>query len=292
MFNKIAIIGLGLIGGSIARMLKKKNQSVYITAYARKPETLKNALEEGLIDKAASIETIDCSNVDLFIVSTPVLSSIAIIKSILDDPALDHNALIIDAGSVKQSIIDEIINHPKANQFVGCHPMAGSEKSGYAHSTHSILPNAWVIITPHLKNNDNDIDVIAQFWKMLECRVHITDAATHDRIVAGTSHLPHIVSAALMNCFFLTHDNKAFADLQPFIGKGFKDMTRLAGGSPDMWADIVLLNNDNIIDVLEEYIQSVVKAKDIIQQASAHNDREMLCQYFEEIQSKWNKYHG
>ncbi|MEJ5362556.1 MAG: prephenate dehydrogenase [Spirochaetota bacterium] len=292
MFNKVAIIGLGLIGGSIARMLKKKHQSVYITAYGRKPENLHNAMKEGFIDDVASIDAIDCNDVDLFIVATPVLSSITIITSLLDDPRLKSTALVIDAGSVKQMVIDSIVDHKKAHQFVGCHPMAGSEKSGYTFSTHTILPGAWVIITPHKKNNNDDIVAIKKFWELLECKIHITDAATHDRIVASTSHLPHIVSAALMDSFFATDNEIDLHTIKPFIGKGFKDMTRLAGGSPDMWADIVLLNNTNIIAVLENYIQSLTKVKHSIQQASLHNDRDVLCRYFEEVQTKWNKYHA
>ena len=292
MFNRIAIIGLGLIGGSIARMVKKKCESVYITAYGRKPESLYNAVKEGFIDEVASIDAIDCKNVDLFIVATPVLSSITIINSLLNDPQLESGALIIDAGSVKQPIIDSVINHDKAHRFVGCHPMAGSEKSGYTFSTHSILTGAWVIITPHQKNNDADIAAIKNFWEMLECRIHITDAATHDKMVASTSHLPHIVSSALMESFFSTHNSAHPSELQPFIGKGFKDMTRLAGGSPDMWADIVLSNNANIIAVLEDYLQSVIKVTDIIREAAQSADRGLLCQYFEEVQNKWNKYHA
>ncbi|MEW6525421.1 MAG: prephenate dehydrogenase [Spirochaetota bacterium] len=292
MFNKVAIIGLGLIGGSIARMLKKKHQSVHITAYGRKPENLHNAIEEGFIDDVASIDAIDCNDVDLFIVATPVLSSITIITSLLDDPHLKSTALVIDAGSVKQMVIDSIVDHEKAHQFVGCHPMAGSEKSGYTFSTHSILPGAWVIITPHKKNNNDNIIAIKKFWELLECKIHITDAATHDRMVASTSHLPHIVSSVLMDSFFAINKGNNPSDMQPFIGKGFKDMTRLAGGSPDMWADIVLLNNTNIIAVLENYIQSLTKVKHSIQQASLHNDRDVLCRYFEEVQNKWNKYHA
>jgi len=292
MFNRVAIIGLGLIGGSIARMLKKKLQSVHIIAYGRKPESLHNALKEGFIDEVASIDVIDCNNVDLFIVATPVLSSITIINSLLNDPHLKSTALIIDAGSVKQVIIDSVINHKKAHQFVGCHPMAGSEKSGYQFSTHSILTGAWAIITPHQKNKHDDIAAIEKFWEMLECKIHITDAATHDRMVASTSHLPHIVSSALMESFFSTNNGMNPLDMQPFIGKGFKDMTRLAGGSPDMWADIVLLNNANIIAVLDDYVQSLEKVKHIMQKAALHNDRNLLFQYFEEVQSKWNKYHA
>jgi len=292
MFNKVAIIGLGLIGGSIARMLKKKHQSVFITAYGRKPENLHNALKEGFIDEVASIDAIDCNDVDLFIVATPVLSSIAMIQFLLDDPHLKSSALIIDAGSVKQSIIDAVIQHERAHQFVGCHPMAGSEKSGYTFSTHSILTGAWVIITPHKKNTDADIAAIKKFWELLECKIHITDAATHDKMVASTSHLPHIASTALMESFFGVNKKNNPSDMQPFIGKGFKDMTRLAGGSPDMWADIVLLNSTNIIAVLEDYIQSLNTVKHSIQQASLNNDRQLLLQYFEEVQSIWNKYHA
>lgn len=289
MFNTVAIIGLGLIGGSIARMLKKMNNEVIIRAYGRNPELLQGAKEEGIIDDGGSINKIDCSGVDLFIVATPVLSSIDLIHSLLSSDDLKKEALIIDAGSVKQSIIDSIIAHDKACQFIGCHPMAGSEKSGYQYSSHSLLDNAWVIITPHDKNNESDIKKIETFWKMLECNTIIIDAQLHDTRVAYSSHLPHIASTALVDSFDIGK-NSTYSTIEPFIGKGFRDMTRLAGGKPDMWADIVLLNHGNIVNALDSYINSLMHIKSIMQQAAQTNDRTLLYKYFATIRQKWEKY--
>ncbi len=289
MFNTVAIIGLGLIGGSIARMLKKMNNEVIIRAYGRNPELLQGAKEEGIIDDGGSINKIDCSGVDLFIVATPVLSSIDLIHSLLGSDDLKKEALIIDAGSVKQSIIDSIIAHDKACQFIGCHPMAGSEKSGYQYSSHSLLDNAWVIITPHDKNNESDIKKIEAFWKMLECNTIIIDAQLHDTRVAYSSHLPHIASTALVDSFDIGK-NSTYSTIEPFIGKGFRDMTRLAGGKPDMWADIVLLNHGNIVNALDSYINSLMHIKSIMQQAAQTNDRTLLYKYFATIRQKWGKY--
>ena len=289
MFNTVAIIGLGLIGGSIARMLKKMNNEVIIRAYGRNPELLQGAKEEGIIDDGGSINKIDCSGVDLFIVATPVLSSIDLIYSLLSSDDLKKEALIIDAGSVKQSIIDSIIAHDKACQFIGCHPMAGSEKSGYQYSSHSLLDNAWVIITPHDKNNESDIKKIEAFWKMLECNTIIIDAQLHDTRVAYSSHLPHIASTALVDSFDIGK-NSTYSTIEPFIGKGFRDMTRLAGGKPDMWADIVLLNHGNIVNALDSYINSLLHIKSIMQQAAQTNDRTLLYKYFATIRQKWEKY--
>ncbi|HOM87149.1 MAG TPA: prephenate dehydrogenase [Spirochaetota bacterium] len=289
MFNTVAIIGLGLIGGSIARMLKKKNHEIVISAYGRNPELLQSAKEEGIIDNIGSINKIDCSGVDLFIVATPVLSSIDLIQSLLSSDDLKNEALIIDAGSVKQSIIDAIIAHDKACQFIGCHPMAGSEKSGYQYSSHSLLGNAWVIITPHDKNKESDIKKIEAFWKMLECNTIIIDAQLHDTGVAYSSHLPHIASTALVDSFD-SITNNTYSTIEPFIGKGFRDMTRLAGGKPDMWADIVLLNHGNIVNALDSYINSLLHIKSIMQQAAQTNDRTLLYRYFATIRQKWEKY--
>ena len=289
MFNTVAIIGLGLIGGSIARMLKKKNYEIVIRAYGRNPELLQGAKEEGVVDDIGSINKIDCSDVDLFIVATPVLSSIDLIHSLLSSDDLKNEALIIDAGSVKQSIIDSIITHDRACQFIGCHPMAGSEKSGYQYSSHSLLGNAWVIITPHDKNKESDIKKIEAFWKMLECNTIIIDAQLHDTRVAYSSHLPHIASTALVDSFDIGK-NSTYSTIEPFIGKGFRDMTRLAGGKPDMWADIVLLNHGNIVNALDSYINSLLHIKSIMQQAAQTNDRTLLYKYFATIRQEWEKY--
>lgn len=291
MFKTVAIVGLGLIGGSIARMLKRKAHDVTVIAYGRKPELLRDAVNEGFIDDAGSIDAIQCRDVDLFIIATPVISSIETIISLLNDPHLKHDALIIDAGSVKQAIVDAVVGHQKAHQFVGCHPMAGSEKTGYANSSHAILSNAWVIITPHGTNRAHDIEKIDAFWRMLECRTHITDAATHDQRVGYSSHLPHVVSSLLMKTFY-QYSSIDYESMRPFIGKGFKDTSRLAGGSPDMWADIVLLNSGNIIHALEDYLNVLHGTKDVIVQASKNNDREPLRRYFEDVQQKWKKHNA
>ena len=253
MLRSIAVVGLGLLGGSICRKVKEISPGTVISAYGRNQDVLREAKNDGVIDVYGTIDTIHVQDVDLVIVATPVITSIDIILHILDDENLGDETLVIDVGSVKQGICKSIFPHHKAKKFIGCHPMAGSEKSGYSYSQGDILENASVIITPYEKNERNDIKKIEEFWRRLGGNTLIVDAEVHDAMVARTSHLPHLLSSCLME-YLGDNDTDGNSSYLEFSGNGLKDMTRLAGGSPDLWADIVSLNKEHIITVLDQYM--------------------------------------
>jgi len=249
--NKIAVFGLGLLGGSIARALKKIDQAVQIDAYARHPHKIEEALKDQTIDRLSSLDDFSAAGIDLFIVAIPVVSSIDIIKKILSDPNLSEKSLIIDVGSVKGQILEEIANWPKANQFIGCHPMAGSEKTGYQNSSFDLYQGSTVIVTPQATNQKEDLEKVKSFWEKLGAEVFFTSALIHDQLVAYTSHLPHLISCLLVNNLKNYLGEKEDDDLSPFLGSGFKDLTRLASGSSQMWVDIFSLNKKNMLLALE-----------------------------------------
>ena len=260
MFNNIAVFGLGLLGGSVCKGLRRLDPGVRIAAYGRDPRRLESALSDGLIDAAGGFEDAVLAGTDLAVVSMPVDSSIEIIGKLLRNPDLGPSALVIDVGSVKEAIIRSVGQYGRADRFIGCHPMAGSEKMGYEHSRADLFEGASVIITPHGRNNEADVRAIAGFWERLGAVTTVVSPAEHDVIAAYTSHLPHLTASALVRVFEEFRDGRS-GDLGPFIGRGFRDMTRLSSGSPDMWRDIAIHNRNNLMEALDRMMAELARLK-------------------------------
>ena len=257
---RIAVFGLGLLGGSICKSLRAVDRGGRIAAYDVDAISLDAAIRDSVIDEVIDYgkATIDC---DVAIIALPVKRSIPVIRSVLDKT--DDGSLVVDLGSVKTGVIQGVIDHRSSCRFVPCHPMAGSERSGFASASADIIPGANVIITPHEKNDPEMIDRAKRLWKMLETNVTVTDSITHDKAVALTSHLPHLLSAAIVHAERKgTPDNLFMA---PFRGKGFRDMTRLAAGAPSVWEDICEMNAEQIsvaIDLMMEILSGLKSALD------------------------------
>ncbi|MBP7735193.1 MAG: prephenate dehydrogenase [Spirochaetes bacterium] len=268
MFNKVAIFGLGLLGGSICRALKKIDPGIFIAAYGRNAARLEPALAEKFVDSIGAFDRISLSGVDLAVVSTPVDSSVEIIGKILTAGDLDPRTIVIDVGSVKDVIMREIGRLDRAGQFIGCHPMAGSEKTGYDSGRPDLYNGSSVIITPHGGNRPEDVGQVARFWESLGARTVTVSPEEHDLLVTYTSHLPHLVASALVAVF---DDFRAAHDpacgIGAFIGNGFRDATRISAGSPDMWRDIVLQNRGNISASIEVMIGELKRLKAVIDEA-------------------------
>ena len=282
MFKRISIFGLGLLGGSICKALKQIDDSILISAYGRNVNKLVKAKENGFVDHIDDLENVSLHDVDLIVVSTPVIVSIDIITQILENESLPKEAIIIDVGSVKNKIIESIKNHPRSDQFIGCHPMAGSEKMGFDASKEDLYKNSSVIITPHEKNRENDVVKISDFWITLGAQTLIATPDSHDKMVANTSHLPHILSCVIVDILMkfgerYNHD----VPIKPFIGKGFQDVTRVSSGSPQMWHDITILNKQNITAIIETAIDNLKSFKNELSNDTADGDK--ILQYFSDI---------
>jgi prephenate dehydrogenase len=257
MFKKVAVFGLGLLGGSICRGLKKINADTRISAIGRSPEKLEPALKDRVVDEIGGFDGMSLSGVDLAVVSMPVDPSIDIIRRILSSSELDPGAIVIDVGSVKEKIIRSVERLVRSDQFIGCHPMAGSEKMGYEYSREDLYSGSSVIITPHARNREGDVRAVRQFWEALKALTVIISPEEHDLIMAYTSHLPHIVASSLVRVFYNFKQERGAGDFGAFIGKGFLDATRISSGSPDMWRDIVALNRENILAALDRMIEEL-----------------------------------
>lgn len=268
-FGKIAIIGVGLIGGSIGLAVKDKRLAKEIVGVCRHKKSLRKAMGIGAIDKG----TLDCknavANADLVILAVPVSQIIRIIKSSI--PYLKDDCLITDVGSTKSEVVREIEKVlPKKFHFVGGHPLAGSEKRGVTEARADLFKGTICILTKTKKTKTSAVKKIASFWKKMGSGVTVLPAQKHDRIVAMVSHLPHLASTQLVKA---AKGNLAYA------ASGFLDTTRIASSDAEIWTDIFLTNKRYIIQAIDRYIAQLKSIRDLIRR----EDRRKLSAEFRTI---------
>lgn len=244
MFRKIAILGVGLIGASCGLAARKKGLCQEIAGYGRSRDNLEQAKMKGAIDSFADDPALVCRDADLIMLSTPVGSFKELVARI--SGSLKKGAIVTDAGSVKGDLVHTLeAMMPEGVRYIGAHPIAGSELSGAAAAHDSLFTGARCIITPTKKSDPGALNIIKDFWLKLEAVVVEMDPESHDRVYAAVSHLPHLVAYALVN---------TVADIDrsylPLAGQGFRDMTRIAGSSPELWRDICLMNRTNLISMI------------------------------------------
>ncbi len=242
-FRKITIIGVGLLGGSIGLAVRQRRLAGEVAGYVRRAASLKDCEKAGAVDYATTDLLAAVSKADLVILCTPLAQMRSIAEKIL--PALKRGAIVTDVGSVKAGVVRELesIIARAGAHFVGSHPMAGGEKMGVLAARADLYANAVCVVTPTKKSNAGAVRKVEQFWKSLGARVLKLDAAQHDLLVSRSSHLPHVVAATLANLVLNPAGSKTQAAL---CATGFRDTTRIASGSPEMWRDIALANRKNL----------------------------------------------
>ena len=260
MGQKIGFIGLGLIGGSIARAIRQYFPDYEIVAFDKNKETLALATQESVIDVAAT--TIDdnfhqCSYIFL---CAPVSYNTAYLKQVAG--YLHEDCILTDVGSVKTNIHREVEALGLEPYFIGGHPMAGSEKSGYVNSKAMLIENAYYVLTPASRAAREKVDRYVEFVEALRAIPVLLNYREHDYVTGTISHLPHIIAASLVN-FVRDTDTKEEL-MKNLAAGGFKDITRIASSSPTMWQHICLKNKEYISRILGEYIQALGKAKEMI----------------------------
>lgn len=238
MFNRVTIVGLGLIGGSLGLAIKEKRFAKEVIGVSRKQATINMAIKLQAVDRATLDLKKGVEESDLIILATPVLKIIEIAKKI--QPFLKKGAVLIDAGSTKEYIVREIEKISRKDiYFVGSHPIAGSEKAGIAHADKNLFKGCWCILTRTTRTNRKALEKVKRFWKALDMEIVVMGPIQHDTLVSKISHLPHAVAVALVNT--LGKKDSIFA------AGGFNDTTRIASGEPELWKDIFATNRENII---------------------------------------------
>ena len=256
LFRKISIIGVGLLGGSIGLAVRKRRLAGEIAGFVRRPASLKDCERAGAVDYATTDLLAAVSNADLVILCTPLAQMRSLAQQFL--PALKRGAIVTDVGSVKADVVRELesIISKTGARFVGSHPMAGAEKTGVRAARADLYANAVCVVTPTRKSSPAAVRKLEHFWQALGARTLRLDAARHDLLVSRSSHLPHVVAATLANLVLNPGAPKTQAAL---CATGFRDTTRIASGSPEMWRDIAQANRKNIARAVDAFVIELKK---------------------------------
>jgi len=251
MFNKIALIGIGLIGGSIALEARKRGLAKSIVAATRSTETAALANKLKLADHCGTDLAAAVKDADLVIICTPVGACGPATEAIA--ASLKPGCIISDVGSVKQTVIADMLPHiPKGVHFVPAHPVAGTENSGPEAALLDLFEGRWTILTPLPGSDAEAVDRLEAFWKALGSQVDRVDPAHHDRILAITSHLPHLIAYTIVG----TADDLGGhlnSEILKYAAGGFRDFTRIASSDPTMWRDVFMNNKEAVLEVLQRF---------------------------------------
>jgi len=274
IFNRLALIGFGLIGGSIARAARAQGVVRSIVATARSPQTRKRVAELGVADQVVESNAAAVEGADLVIVCIPVGACGDVAKEI--GPHLMKGATVSDVGSVKGSIVRDMAPHLPAHvHFVPAHPVAGTEHSGPDAGFAELFENRWCILTPPVGNEPQAVDKLAAFWRLLGANVETMTPDHHDLVLAVTSHLPHLIAYTIVG----TADELETvtrSEVLKFSAGGFRDFTRIAASDPVMWRDIFLANKDGVLEMLGRFNEDI----SALTKAIRRGDGEALYEQF------------
>ena len=251
MLGKVVVIGVGLIGGSFALALKKAGAARQIVGMGRSQEALARALELGIVDSITDSAEEAMSGADLVLLAAPVAQTGPILAALL--PYLEPGTVITDAGSTKSDVVASAraALGAQVRQFVPAHPIAGRESNGPDAALAELYQGKKTVITPLPENAAGDVGLVAAAWRLCGAVIHTLTPEAHDRVFAAVSHLPHLLAFALVDDIA----NKPHADqLFQYAASGFRDFTRIAGSSPEMWRDISLANRDALLTELDAYL--------------------------------------
>ena len=268
-FNKVGFIGLGLIGGSIAKKMKADHPEIHIYATAHHEETVKEAYREGLIDNDTLLPLTAFHDCDVIFLCAPVQRNLDYLLELKD--IIQKDCYITDVGSTKTEIHEEVIRLGLEANFIGGHPMTGSEKTGILAADKTLLENAYYIITPTAITPQSDVEDFREFVRSLGSIPLILDYKTHDYSTAAISHLPHMIAYSLVNLVQQIDDDNE--TMKSIAAGGFKDITRIASSSPVMWQNICASNREQILVLMDKYTALLSRLRSYIE---ASNEQALL----------------
>lgn len=273
MLKKITIFGVGLIGGSFALALKKAGAVRQVVGVGRSAASLVRARELGIIDDISTSMGDAVAGADLILVAAPVAQTGSILTSIA--PHLQSGTIVTDAGSTKTDVVESARQAlgDKIAQFVPGHPIAGREQNGPEAALAELYVGKKVVLAPLAENAESDVSLVAHAWQQCGAVIHRLSAQEHDRVFAAVSHLPHLLAYALVDDIA----KKPHADLLfQYAASGFRDFTRIAGSSPEMWRDISLANQAALLGELDAYIARLAQLRGLL---AAHDGRGLEAVY-------------
>ncbi|MCH9807558.1 MAG: prephenate/arogenate dehydrogenase family protein [Alphaproteobacteria bacterium] len=280
-FERIALIGIGLIGSSIAHAARRAGLAGQIVGSARTAATVRTALDLGIVDEGYATAPEAARGADLIILCTPVGICGAVAKEINEAGAFAQGAILTDVGSVKSAIVDDVTPHvPDGVHFIAGHPIAGTEQSGPEAGFAELFENRWCILTP---TQDCDADAVAKlkaFWEHLGSHVEIMTPRHHDRVLAITSHVPHLIAFNIVNTAgHLERVNDQ--EVIKFSAGGFRDFTRIAASDPTMWRDVFLNNKEAVLEMLGRFTEDLTA----LQRAIRYDEGDTLHRLFSDART-------
>ena len=274
MFDRVALIGIGLINSSIARLLKRDNLAGEIVINSRRQETLNRAMELGLAERAELDAATAVDGADFIVLGVPVGANATIAKAI--GTSLKPGAIVSDVGSVKGAVISDVTPHlPNGVHLVPAHPVAGTEFSGPDAGFAELFENSWCILTPPEGCDTEALEKVTDFWRHAGSMVDVMDAEHHDKVLAIISHLPHLLAYNIVGTvkdIELVTDR----DVVKYAAGGFRDFTRIAASDPVMWRDIFLKNQDAVLEMLGRFSEDLAA----LQRAIRWGDGDKLEELF------------
>jgi len=252
--RKVALIGIGLLGGSIGLAVKQRRLAGHVAGYVRRSASATECQQLGLVDEVSMDLKLVVDGADVVIFCTPIAQMAELASSLA--PWLKAGAVVTDVGSVKSSVVETLapIIHPAGAWFVGSHPMAGAEQTGPKAAKADLFENAICVTTPAATTDRDALQRVEAFWEAIGMRIMRLSPERHDDLVGRSSHLPHVVAAELANYVLSPALPKEQALL---CASGFRDSTRIASGSPEMWRDIAMANRENLARVLGVFIEDL-----------------------------------
>ncbi|MGH8671584.1 MAG: prephenate dehydrogenase [Burkholderiales bacterium] len=265
-FDKLVIVGVGLIGGSAALALRKAGNAGHIVGVGRSRASLNRAVRLGVIDEASADLKHALAGADVVLLAAPVGQNAALMRAMA--PYLEAGTVVTDCGSTKQDVIAHARRYLSAHlaNFVPGHPIAGSEQTGVDAARADLFAGKTVVLTPLPQTSKKALSRAGALWRVCGARLRRMDPETHDRVLAAVSHLPHVLAFALVNNIALRRDARL---LFSFAAGGFRDFTRIAGSSPEMWKDVCIANRKVLLAELDGYQRSLKEIRAAVRNSDA-----------------------
>ncbi len=274
LFDRIALIGAGLIGSSLARVIRRDHLAAHIAVTARSQATLDTMTDLGLADSTSLDAAEAARDADLVVLCTPLSAYESVARAIA--PALKPGAIVSDVGSCKEIMFTDVAPHlPEGAHMVPGHPVAGTEHSGPEAGFAELFEGRWCVLTPRPEADKSAIDRVKEMWRRIGMDVEIMEAAHHDQVLALTSHLPHLIAYTIVGTATDLEDDLK-KEVFKYSASGFRDFTRIAASDPVMWRDIFMKNSDAVLEVLGRFTEDLTS----LQRAIRRGEAEILEDHF------------
>ena len=284
-WQKITLVGVGLLGGSLGLAIKERKLAAKVDGFVRRTASIAECEKLGVVNHATCDLKRAVADADLVVLCTPIGRMAELVKEML--PALKKGVIVTDVGSVKGVVVNELepLIASRGAHFVGSHPMAGSEKMGVAAARGDLFVNSLCIVTPSHNSDEVAVEKVSEFWKAVGARLLTLAPGAHDDLVSRSSHLPHVVAAELANYVLSPAHPKEQAAV---CANGFRDTTRIASGSPEMWRDIAIANRENLGRVLGVFIEDLEEFRLALEKG----DVKAIEEFFEKAKERRDKWCG